>query len=91
MENELYSIKKSSKRINYKIKNDIITSLSPAAQSVYSVTMTKKRKISYIEKKTKLSPRAVRKAISHLMALELIYRIQDLQDLRSCFYIKADK
>ena len=66
----------------------LIETLSPATRKVYSI-MVKKRKAKYIEKKSGLRPRTIRKALKQLIDLKLIIKIPDLYDTRSVFYIKS--
>lgn len=86
----------NEQKTNYKNKKEknnitesIVSSLSPATRHVYFITISKKRKVTDIEKKSGLHPRTVRKALKQLLDLKLVIRVHDLYDTRSHFYVKA--
>ena len=63
-----------------------IAALNRSTKDVYSLIKRKIYRVSDLQKKTNYSARTVRTALRQLMELNLIERIPNLTDMRSCYY-----
>lgn len=67
------------------VSNEIIKLSPKSVGKVYNIILKHENSISLkeIREKSKLSNRSVRRAVNHLLQLNLIKKLPDLSDLRS--------
>ncbi len=78
------------KKMNVQKSEILIRAFPSSVQAVYRILSNgKPLKPSDIQKKTRLSPRTVRKALKILRSKGYVKNIPDLRDLRSQYYVIA--
>ncbi|MFW9930365.1 MAG: hypothetical protein ACFFD1_13295 [Candidatus Thorarchaeota archaeon] len=77
--------------LEYSLPIDVqVASLNRSTKDVYNLLSRRSYRASELQAKTSYSARTIRSALRQLLILNLITRIPNLEDMRSCYYQAAE-